>query len=198
MPYASLHTSTPNPPISFPDSMQATSADTCLIDTKGIDNDQDTEKDKDVKAPVDAERLRGFLVDTVAYACDITSDEVEVDPEDNAIYIENEGSRIVLKVIGDSSNVLMKALLVADLEESPELHKLLNLLNEDLVFGRMYFDGDTIVFEMGFMACWLSRDQLIDAVDGAAGIDQDYSPRIKERLGGTLVRDEQPEDEIDV
>jgi len=196
--YASLHTSTPNPPISFPDTMQATSADTCVIDTKGIDNDQDKEKDKDVKAPVDAERLRSFLVDTVAYACDITSDEVEVDPEDNAIYIENEGSRIVLKVIGDSSNVLMKALLVADLEESHELYKLLNLLNEDLVFGRMYFDGDTIVFEMGFMACWLSRDQLIDAVEGAAGIDQDYSAKIKERLGGTLVRDEQPEDEIDV
>lgn len=151
----------------------------------------------DVKAPLNPEKLMGFLVDVVAYICDIDSEDVLL-TDDNDLIVDSEGSSVILRINGDSDTVLLTVPWVTDLKETEELLRLLNLINQDLLHGRVYFDEDTIVFETAYQADWMSRDMLEQEIIVAANLDKRYAPGIQERLGGSLICDMEPDDAIEV
>jgi len=102
------------------------------------------------------------------------------------LLVEGRDVTIMVRELDDPFRIFFYAAIVNEMEETPELLAALNIINAELVFGRVSFGEGLVSTDWAIPASTFLADQFVDTVLGLQGL----VPRLRERLAELLGMEE--------
>jgi hypothetical protein len=140
-----------------------------------------------------SEVLRPFLEKSLADWA--RRDEIEPDPEGHYAFRRGSAQFFVTLTEDDPPVLRLWSVLLRKVKPSPKVFRLLNVLNAELLFVRLFWKDNSVVLNLELPTGNIDSSLVHRACDMMGVLADELDTKLKEDLGGRLAFPDESEDE---